>query len=50
MVFGEYRQNERNVPVVEGKEYDVKLLYLVEGVKHANRGYSLIFNVIISLG
>ena len=25
MVFGEYRQNERNAPVVEGKEYDVTI-------------------------
>jgi len=25
MVFGEYKQNDRNVPVVEGKEYDVTI-------------------------
>ena len=25
MVFGEYKQNDRNIPVVEGKEYDVTI-------------------------
>ena len=25
MAFGEYKQNDRNVPVVEGKEYDVTI-------------------------
>ncbi|MBW9221633.1 TRAM domain-containing protein [Methanothermococcus sp. SCGC AD-155-C09] len=25
MAFGEYKQNNRNVPVVEGKEYDVTI-------------------------